>query len=141
MPATMILGKEKIIPIIAISLLLVGTSSAIYVNETQIDKVTIAIDGIDYTIDQIFAIGTIKTINTDDGKKTGIALDDLMYKVNINCPDCSSYTIKGSDNYQQTVDWDILKTGVLTDYREVFFPDTAHYLWVKNIVEIEVNNT
>jgi hypothetical protein len=139
MPATMILGKEKIIPIIAMSLLLVGTSSAIYVNETQIDKETIAINGSEYTVDQLFKIGTIKTIETDDGKKTGVALEELMYKFNINCPECSSYTIKGSDNYQQTVDWDIMKTGVLTDYRNIFFPHTAHYLWVKNIVEIEVN--
>jgi hypothetical protein len=121
------------------SLLLVGTSSAIYVNETQIDKETISINGIEYTIDQIFGIGNIKTIITDEGEKTGVALDDLIYKLNINCPECSSYTIKGSDNYQQTVDWDIIKTGVLTDHNKVFFPDTAHYLWVKNIIEIEVN--
>jgi hypothetical protein len=33
----------------------------------------------------------------------------------------------------------MLKTGILTDHRNVFFPDTAHYLWVKNIIEIEVN--
>jgi hypothetical protein len=121
------------------SLLIVGTSSAIYVNQTQTDKETITIYGFEYTIDQLFRIGIINTIITDDGEKTGIALDDLMNKLNINCPECSSYTIKGSDNYQHTIDWDILKTGILTDYRKVFFPDTPQYLWVKNIIEIEVN--
>ena len=135
----MILGKEKIIPIIAMGLLLVGTSSAIYVHESQVDKNTIKINENEYTIEQIFDIGSIKTVNTDDGEKTGIALEDLFYKLGINCPECHLYTIKASDRYQQKVSWDILKTGILTDYNKVFFPDTAHYLWVSNIVEIEVN--
>ena len=134
----MILGKEKIIPIIAMSLLLVGTSSAIYVHETQIGKNIIKINENEYTIDQIFNIGSIKTVDTDDGEKTGISLEDLIFKLGINCPDCHMYTIKGNDKYQQTVSWDILKTGVLTDYQKVYFPDTAHYLWVSNVVEIEV---
>jgi len=138
MPALMTLGKEKIIPIIAICILLVGTSSAIYVNNTRIDKDTIKINGYEYIINQLFDIGSIKTIDTDDGKKTGIGLEDLIYKLGINCPECHLYTIKASDKYQQTVGWDILKTGILTEYQRVFFPDTAHYLWVSNIVEIEV---
>lgn len=138
MPAQMILGKEKIIPIIAMSLLLVGTSSAIYVHETQIEKDVIRINKMEYTIGQLFSIGLIQTVKTDDGEKTGIGLEDLMYKLGVNCPECHSYTIKGNDRYQQTVGWDILKTGVLTDYQKVYFPDTAHYLWVSDIVEIEV---
>ncbi len=138
MRAAMTLGKEKIIPIIAICLLLVGTSSAIYVHDTQIDKDTIKINGDEYTINQIFDIGSIKTIDTDDGKKTGIGLEDLIYKLGVNCPECHLYIIKANDKYQQTVSWDILKTGILTDYQRVFFPDTAHYLWVSTIIEIEV---
>ena len=138
MLAPMIFGKEKIIPIIAMSLLLIGASSAIYANETQIDKETIRINGIEYSIDHLFGLSSVKTIITDEGEKEGIALDELILKLNINCPECSQYTIKGSDTYQQTINWDIIKTGILTDYRKVFFPDTAQYLWVKDIIEIEV---
>ena len=134
----MISGKEKIIPILAINVLLLGVFSALYVNATQINKETITINGNEYTINQIFSICTKRSIETDDGKKTGIALDDLMLKVGVNCPACHNYIIKAEDKYQQTVSWDILKTGILTDYGRVFFPDTAHTFWVRDVIEIEV---
>ena len=134
----MISGKEKIIPILAINVLLLGVFSALYVNATQINKETITINGNEYTINQIFSICTKRSIETDDGEKTGIALDDLMLKVGVNCPACHNYIIKAEDKYQQTVSWDILKTGILTDYGRVFFPDTAHTFWVRDVIEIEV---
>ena len=139
MPAPMILGKEKIIPIIAMSLLLIGTGSAIYAYESQTDSKSITIDGNQYSLEQIFGLGNLKTVDTDNGKKTGVSLEDLIYSLGINCPDCNMYTIKGSDRYQQTVTWDILKTGILTEFRQVFYPKTAHYLWIKDVIEIEVN--
>ena len=75
MPAPMILGKEKIIPIIAMSLLLIGTGSAIYAYESQTDTKLITIDGNQYSLEQIFDLGNLKTVDTDDGKKTGVSLD------------------------------------------------------------------
>jgi len=132
------MGKEKIIPILAISVLLLGVFSALYVNATQVNKDTITINGNDYTISQLFSMGTKRTINTDEGEKTGIALDDLILKVGVGCPTCHTYIIKAEDKYQQTISWDILKTGILTDYGRVFFPDTAHTFWIRNVIEIEV---
>ena len=131
-------GKEKIIPIFALIIILVGIFSTIYVHGTNIDKDTIKINGKDYTMDQLFSMGEISVIETDEGKKTGIALDDLVLKVGVGCPQCVKYTIKAKDKYQQTVDWDIMKTGILTDYSRVYFPDTAHSFWVSNVIEIEV---
>ena len=61
MPASMILGKEKLIPIFAMIVLLIGTFSAIYVHATQIDKDSITINGQEYTIDQIFSVAESKT--------------------------------------------------------------------------------
>ncbi len=138
MRAPMNLGKEKIIPIFAMVVLLIGIFSTIYVHANQIEKDTIKINGQDYTIDQLFSIGKIRVIETDEGVKTGISLDELMSTVGIGCTDCHKYTIKAKDGYQQTVDWDILKTGILTDYGKVYFPNTAHTLWVRDVIEIEV---
>ena len=132
------MGKEKLIPIIAMIVLLIGSISAIYVHATQVNKDTITILGQEYSVDEIFNLIKIKTINTDIGEKTGVSLEDLILKLNIGCPSCKTYTIKGNDGYQQTVDWATLRTGVLTDFRTVYFPDTAHKFWVKNIIEIEV---
>lgn len=134
----MITGKEKIIPIFAMIVLLIGIFSAIYVHATHIDMNTIKINGQDYTLDQLFSIGVMRTIKTDEGEKTGIALDDLILKVGTGCPQCHEYTIKAKDRYQQTVNWNIMKTGILTDYGKVFFPDTAHAFWVRDVIEIEV---
>ena len=132
------LGKEKIIPILAMIVLLIGIFSTVYVHASQIDKDTITINGQEYTIDQIFSIAESKTIETDEGAKTGISLEDLMIKVGISCQNCNKYTFKAKDGYQQTVDFETLKTGILTDYSRIYFPDTAHALWVMDVIEIGV---
>ncbi|MCK5636944.1 MAG: hypothetical protein KAH91_05920, partial [Thermoplasmatales archaeon] len=103
-----------------------------------IDKETIAINGEEYTIDQLFYIAEEKTIQTIEGEKTGVSLEDLISKIGIGCPSCYEYTIKAKDGYQQTVEWDIMKTGVLSNIKKVYFPDTPKKFWVGDIVEIEV---
>jgi hypothetical protein len=130
-------GKE-IIPIIAMIVLLIGTASTLYVHATQINKDTITINGQEFSIDQLFSMVDTKTIETNEGEKTGIALDDLMIKVGIGCMSCNNYIIKAKDKYQQTVNWDVMKTGILTDYSRVYFPDTAHTFWVRDVIVIEV---
>ena len=134
----MIKGKEKIIPTLALIVILIGIFSTIYVHATLIDKNSIKINGQDYTLDQLFSISEERTIETDEGEKTGIALDNLIQNIGVGCPECHKFTIKAKDKYQQTVDWDIMKTGILTDYGRVFFPDTAHSFWVRDVIEIEV---
>jgi len=136
MRAPMILGKEKLIPIFAMVVLLIGTFSAIYVNASQIEKDSITINNQEYTIDQIFTIAESMSIETDEGVKTGVSLIDLMKQVGISCTSCNEYTFKAKDGYQQTVDFEILKKGILTQDSRVFFPNTAHALWVRDVVEI-----
>jgi len=131
-------GKDKLIPIFAMIVLVIGISSAIYVHASQTNKETITINGEEYTIDEIFILAKTKSIDTDEGEKTGVSLEDLMIKAGIGCTSCNKYTFKAKDGYQQTVDYNILKTGVLTKNKSVFFPDTAHALWVRDIIEIEV---
>ena len=133
------MGKQKIIPAIAMTLLLIGVISALYVNATQINKETILIKNQEYTFDDLLILGGEKTIETVDGEVSGISLENIMKNIGISCTLCSKYTIKGADGYQKTVDWNVLKTGVLTEENRVFFPDTPKALWVSNIVEIEVN--
>ena len=132
------MGKEKILPFLAMIVLIIGSSSAIYVHATTINKDTITLAGEEFTIDQIFSITELRTIKTDEGEKTGVALDKLMNSMGVASGSCYKYVIKGSGNYQQTVEWDTLKTGILTDYNRVIFPNTAHSLWVKDVYEIEV---
>jgi hypothetical protein len=134
----MIFGKEKIIPILAISVLLLGIFSALYVNATQINKEIITINGNEYTINYLFSICKKVTIETDEGEKTGISFDELMSKVGVSCSACHNYIIKAEDKYQQTFSWDVLKTGILTDFSRAYFPNTAHTFWIRNVIEIEV---
>ena len=138
MPATMKPSKEKIIPILAMTLILVGVFSTLYVHASTADKETITFDKQDYTIEQIFKLSKTKTIQTDDGEKTGVALDDFIIKTSDSCYSCHKYTFKAKDGYQQTVDWNLIQKGIITQDRQVFFPDTAHTLWVKDIIEIKV---
>jgi hypothetical protein len=134
----MIMGKVQLIPIVALVIMLIGAGSSAYVYATQIDKDTITLNGEEYTIDQIFYITKSKAIQTVDGEKTGVAVDDLIQKAGVGCPSCYEYTIKASDGYEKTVSWEIMKTGVLSYVKKVFFPDTPKAFWIGDIIEIEV---
>jgi hypothetical protein len=133
-------GKEKLIPIIAMSFLLIGILSTLYVHGSQVSKETITLVGKEYTINQLFSLGSLRTIHTDEGVKTGVALDTLLIATtDLGCLSCHDYTFKARDGYQQTVDWELMKNGVLTNYRRVYFAGAAHALWVRDVIEMEVN--
>jgi len=132
-------GKEKIIPIFAIFILLIGIISALYVNASQVDKNTILINEKEYSIEEIFSFASERTIQIDEGEKTGIALDELIIKIGIQNPSSHNYIFKAKDSYQQTISWELMQKGVFTRDNRIFFPDTAHSLWVFDIIEIEVN--
>jgi hypothetical protein len=132
------MGKEKLVPVFAMILLLIGVFSTLYVHASQVDKDTIKISGREYTIDQIFSIASTKVIQTDEGEKTGADLEELIAKTGTDCSSCNQFTFKAKDGYQQTVTREIMKTGILTSSSIVYFPDTAHTFWVRDVIEIEV---
>lgn len=145
----MFMGKDKSIPLIAMVVLSLGIGSTLYVHAMQPeqmpgDNVIVTIHGQVFTIEQIFAECEPRTIITDEGEKTGAALDQLIILAGVECPSCHTYAIKAfyPHTYQQTVTWDILQKGILM-YNEqynarVYFPNIAHAFWVYNVEEIEV---
>lgn len=142
----MSMGKDSIIPILAMIVLLLGIGSTVYVHAmrteptTTGDQTRITIHGQLFILEELFFNVEVRTISTDEGEKTGIALDQLITMMDIKCPSCHTYTIKAfrPHSYQQTVTWEMMQQGVLTDYARVYFPDVAHAFWVYNVEEIEV---
>lgn len=136
----MSMGKEKLIPILAIVVLLIGSFSALYVNANKVDleKDTIIVNNQKFNTENLFQSIEIRSIETNEGEKTGLALDKIITFSGVNCPSCHKYTIIAKDSYQKTVNWEDMKKGVLTDYGRVYFKDKAHALWVYDVVEIEV---
>ncbi len=133
------MGKEKIIPIFAMIVLLIGIFSSVYVYATQVNTDTIEIADETYTIDQILLITKSRTIQTPDRVNfSGAALDDLITKTDVDCPSCHKYKITGSDNYEKTVTWENMQHGVLTEDGTAAFSDLAKAFRVKNVVKIEV---
>ncbi len=132
----MSLGKEKLIPIIALVLLLIGTSSSAYVYSIQSNADSIKVNDQQYTIDQIFFIAEKREFETLDF--SGVALDDLIIKAGVGCLKCHKYTIIGSDGYAKTVTWENMQNGLLTKEGLSVFTDLPKAFRVKNVVEIEV---
>lgn len=134
------MGKEKLIPILALIILSIGSSSTIYVYATQdntnIDTDTITIYNQHYTIEQIFSIAEPRIFN--DLNYSGIALDDLIIKVGVECPECHTYTITGEGGYQKTVKWENIQNGLLTIDKMVVFTDLPKAYRVRGVVKIEV---
>ena len=130
----MFMGKQKLILIFALIVLLVGSLSSIYVYATTINSEYINVNDRDYTIDQLLFIGEERTIET----YTGIALDDLIVKIGVSNPEKHEYTIIAADAYQKTVKWENMKNGLLTKNRESIFSDLPKSFRVRDIVKIEV---
>ena len=132
----MLMGKEKLVPIVAMIVILIGAGSSAYVYATQTDTDNITINGQQYTIDQIFFIAEPRTF--DSLNFSGIALDDLIIKTGVGCPECHEYTIVGDDGYQKTVTWENMQNGLLTKNGMTIFSDLPKAYRIKNIVKIKV---
>ncbi len=124
------------------AVLIIGSISTLYVHANQTSESTnhetILINNQSFEIQSLFNTFSNTTIETDDGEKTGILLSKILTSTTIDCPSCSSYTLKASDGYQQTVNWDDIQQGILTMEKRTYFPHLAHAFWVRDIVQIEV---
>jgi hypothetical protein len=129
------MGKDRLLPIFAIMILITSSISSTYIYATQATTNTLLVNGQQYIIDQLFSLAQPRTLN----ESTGIALDDLMLKTGVTHPEQYKYTLRGSDGYEKTVTWENMKNGLLTKDSESFFSDLPKAFYVKNIVTIEVN--
>ena len=130
------MGKDRLLPILALILLFIASSSSVYVYATQTTTETLEINNQEYTIDQVFSI--VRPRISNDSQYTGIALDDLMIKTGVTSPETHTYTLRGSDGYEKTVTWENMQNGLLTKNRESIFSDLPKAFRVKDIVTIEV---
>jgi hypothetical protein len=131
------MGKDRLLPIFALLILLISSVSSIYVYTTQATTDTLLVNGQYYTIDQLFSLTQPRTLN--ESQYTGIALDDLILKTGVLQPEQHTYTFKGSDGYEKTVTWENMKNGLLTRDSESVFSDLPKAFRVKDIITIEVN--
>ena len=131
------MGKDRLLPILALLILSIGSVSSIYVYATQATTDTLFVNGQYYTIDQLFSLAQPRTLN--ESQYTGIALDDLILKTGVLQPEQHTYTLKGSDGYEKTVTWENMKNGLLTRDSESAFSDLPKAFRVKDIITIEVN--
>ena len=130
------MGKDRLLPIFALLILLIGSVSSIYVYATQATTDTLLVNRQHYTIDQLFSLTKPRTFN--ESQYSGIALDDLMLKTGVSQPEQHTYTLKGVDGYEKTVTWENMKNGLLTKESESVFSDLPKAFRVKDIITIEV---
>jgi len=135
----MTISKGRIIPLIAICVLLIGSFSSIYVFAVNTDYTTnqdVIINDEEFSLEYLFSNTPQRTF--DSMNVSGVALDAIINSININCPSCHSYKIIGKDGYSQTVTWENMQNGLLTYEKKVVFSDLPKAFNVKDLVEIEV---
>jgi hypothetical protein len=130
------MGKDRLLPIFALLILLIASISSIYVYATQTTTETLLVNGQHYTMDQLFFLTQPRSFN--ESQYYGIALDELMLKTGVSHPEQHTYTLKGADGYEKTVTWENMKNGLLTKESESVFSDLPKAFRVKDIVTIEV---
>jgi len=130
------MGKDRLLPIIALLILITASTASLYVHAIQTTTETLTVNGQDYTVDQLFSLAKLRSVNGSEF--TGIALDDLLVKTGVSNPGQHQYTLRSADGYEKTVTWDNMKNGLLTKNCESIFPDLPKAFRVKDIVTIEV---
>ena len=128
------MGKDRIIPLFAMILLIIGCLSSLYVYANTIHTPTITINNQEFSYEQLFENTKTRTIETSEG----IALDDLINHSGVTEPSRHDYTIIGADGYQKTVKWNHLQNGLLTLEGQVIFSNLAKAFRVKDVVTIKV---
>ena len=132
------MGKEQTLPLIAILILIISSSTTLFVYAQTTNQKLITIADETYTIDQLSTLGTQKTLEIEDETYTGIHLSNLIKKIGISNPEQQQYTLTGTDGYQKTVTWENLQNGILTLEQQTIFSDLPKAFRVKNIITIEV---
>jgi hypothetical protein len=130
------MGKDRLLPILAVLILITASTASLYVHALKTTTETLTINGQDYTIDQLFSL--VKPRSLNGSEFTGISLDGILLKTGVPNPEQHQYTLRGSDGYEKTVTWDNMKSGLLTKNRESIFSDLPKAFRVKDIVTIEV---
>ncbi len=130
------MGKDRLLPITAMCVLIIACTSSLYVYASQTTTDTLLINGHEYSIDHLFSMTTPRSFNDSDA--TGIALDNLMMKTGVTHPEQHTFTLRGADGYEKTVTWENMNNGLLTKNRESIFSDLPKAFRVKDIITIEV---
>ena len=131
------MGKDHLLPLFAVLVLITASSSSIYVYATQTSTDTIQVNNQECSINQLFSFTASRSF--PEMNYTGIALDDLMIQTGVTRPDQHTYTIRGADGYEKTVTWENMKNGLLTKNHVSVFSDLPKAFRVKDVVTIEVN--
>jgi len=137
------MSKDQLISILAIFVLVLSISSTLYVNTNKaelMEENQIIVNGNLFFLSDFFENIEQKIIKIDGDEFTGIPLDKIIFYSGVVCGSCHVYTIKAVDPspYQQTVQWENMQNGILTNCSRVYFPELARAFWVYNVIEIEV---
>jgi len=140
----MSIRKETTIPVLAIVLLLIATTSSayVYINQSSVESTvgeSILINGDSFEIATLFENVEKRTEIVAEVEYEGIALDKLIEYVGVTSPESHSYRFVADDGYSKTVEWSHLSDGILTLDQRSVFSNLPKAFSVRNVIEIEVN--
>ncbi len=135
--------KETTIPLLAIVLLLIATTSSayVYINQSGVESTvgsSILINGDSFEITTLFDNVENRTAIVAEVEYEGIALDTLIEYVGVSSPENHNYRFVADDGYSKTVEWPHLADGILTLDQRSAFSDLPKAFSVRNVIEIEV---
>lgn len=132
---------ERLAPLVAACLLLVGSISTVYVTSFQERQSTtsIEVNGVAVSIDHLFATYQEQTLETSIGEtRTGIAFVDLAREAGIADPASHTYRIIAADGYTKEVPGTYMQSSIITTEKRIIFAELPQQYWVRDIVEIKV---
>jgi len=133
---------ERVAPVVAILLIVVGILSTLHVQSLQekADGNYIKINGNEFIVSELQKSCSEKEIETSAGEAyTGISLSEMINLSGIKNPGEYKYEIIGADGYSKIVEWNHIKKGIFSiGEKETIFSDLPKQFWVKDVAEIKV---
>jgi hypothetical protein len=108
---------------------------------TPADLVTFNVAGLEYTLDYLPKQVDVRTVQHNETVTyEGASLSDMVNYSGLDNPENYNYTIMGSDEYNVTVNWTVLQTGIIIEHEEdntmTYFPNMAKKYYVTDVVSI-----
>jgi len=128
------MAKNKWIPIIAATVLVVAIGASVYAYMQQQSAGSVSINGTTYSAKELMNLGSERAVE----EFSGAALDELMVRAGVPAPEGKEYTFIAADGYQKTVTWENMQNGILTPDLMSAFSDLAKAFRVKDVIEIKV---
>jgi hypothetical protein len=131
-----LMKTSGLIKILAVVVVIAGAASTWFlINQTvDVNADVFDVGGNTFRFEDLFSAAEMLEVE----EYAGAPLENIITLAGVQEPESHTYVIHSSDSYQQTVEWEDMVGGIITEDRRMVLPGLPKKFWVRDVVKIEV---